>query len=129
MTAIPKSSSAKGPVCIECGEAFRGRIDKRFCSDGCRSSYHNRANGDETNFMRNINNILRKNRRIMAELNPDGKAYLHRDKLAEKGFKFSYFTNEYRTRSGKTYRFCYEQGYTEAENGYLTLVIRQEYVE
>jgi hypothetical protein len=129
MTATSKSSTIKGPVCIECGETFRGRIDKRFCSDSCRSSYHNRANGDETNFMRNINNILRKNRRIMAELNPDGKAYLHRDKLMEKGFKFSYFTNEYRTRAGKTYRFCYEQGYTEAENGYLTLVIRQEYVE
>lgn len=128
--AVPlKKSDTKGPSCLECGETIRGRVDKRFCSDGCRSNFHNRANSDETNFIRNINNVLRKNRRILAEMNTDGKTNIHRDKLLEKGFKFSYFTNEYRTRAGKVYRFCYEQGYLETDNGYLTLVIRQEYIE
>ncbi len=115
--------------CIECGEEFIGRADKRFCSPQCRSTFHNRQNSDQTNFIRNINNILRKNRRILAALNPEGKATVHRDKLVEAGFKFSYFTNEYRTKSGNVYRFCYEQGYTERDNGYIMLVIRQEYVE
>ncbi|HKK78693.1 MAG TPA: hypothetical protein VJ933_03650 [Phaeodactylibacter sp.] len=116
-------------TCVECGESFHGRADKKYCSAYCRSVHNNRRNRDFNNFMRNINNILRKNRRILADLNPKGKTRLHRDKLLEQGFKFSYFTNEYVTKSGRVYRFCYDQGYIETENGYLTLVVRQEYVE
>jgi hypothetical protein len=116
-------------TCQECGEAFTGRADKKFCSVQCRSSYNNRLNSDVTNFMRNINNILRKNRRILAEFNPNGKARIHRDKLLERGFRFSYFTNEYVTKSGNVYRFCYDQGYLEIEEGFLTLVVRKAYVD
>ena len=115
--------------CLECKEEFNGRADKRFCSDQCRSAHNNRLNSDANNFMRNVNNILRKNRRILAELNPKGKTKVHRDKLLEKGFKFSYFTNIYQTQAGKTYRFCYEQGYLPLDNHFYALVIRQEYVE
>jgi hypothetical protein len=115
--------------CNECGEAFMGRLDKRFCSDACRSTFHNRRNSDANNFVRNVNNILRKNRRILERLNARGKAYLHRDRLLAEGFQFNYFTNEYRTKSGNLYRFVYEQGYILKDDGYLTLVVRQEYVE
>lgn len=115
--------------CIECDEDMRGRQDKRFCSDQCRSAYHNKQNSDQTNFVRNINNILRKNRRILETFNPKGKANVHKDKLRDEGFKFAYFTNKYITQKGAVYHFVYEQGYIERENGYLTLVIRQEYVE
>jgi hypothetical protein len=116
-------------TCLECGDEFTGRSDKKFCTSDCRSSYNNRLNSDATNFMRNINNILRKNRRILAELNPDGKAKVHKDKLLDRGFKFSYFTNIYRTKQGKNYHFCYDQGYMDIDNGFLILVRRQSYVE
>ncbi len=116
-------------TCLECGEAFIGRADKKFCSDQCRSAHNNRLNKDATNFIRNINNILRKNRRILAELNPEGKITIHRDRLLERGFKFSYFTNEFRTKSGNVYHFCYDQGYLPLDNNYYTLVVRKEYVE
>jgi hypothetical protein len=49
-----------------------GREDKKFCSDGCRNN--NKINKDSTNFMRNINNKLRKNYRILSELNVEGKS-------------------------------------------------------
>lgn len=116
-------------VCVECQEEFQGRIDKKFCSDSCRSAYHNRLNGSVNNFVRSINNILRKNRRILAELNPEGKTTISRERLQELGFKFSYFTNEYQTRTGRIYKFCYDQGWIEQDNGYIMLVIRQEYVD
>jgi len=115
--------------CLECEDEFNGRADKKFCSDQCRSSFNNRLNSDVSNFMRNINNILRKNRRILADLNPHGKAKIHRDKLLEKGFKFSYFTNEYKTKSGKSYHFCYDQGYLAIDNNFYALVVKQSYVE
>ena len=115
--------------CLECGDPLTGREDKRFCSDQCRSAHHNKFNSDETNYIRNVNNTLRKNRRILLGLNPDGKTRVHRDKLLIKGFKFNYFTNEYVTRNGNTYRFCYDQGYMITEDDYVTLVIKKDYVE
>ena len=115
--------------CLECGDEFIGRADKKFCSPNCRSAYNNKLNSDATNFIRNINNILRKNRRILAALNPNGKMKIHRDKLIGEGFKFSYFTNIYQTKNGNTYYFVYDQGYLQLDDGWLALVVRQKYVE
>jgi len=79
--------------------------------------------------MRNVNNILRKNRRILISLNPDGKAKVPKAKLVNANFKFSYYTNTYTTKSGKTYYFCYEYGYLPIDYDYYALVIRQDYVD
>jgi hypothetical protein len=46
-----------------------------------------------------------------------------------KGFNFDYFTNVYRTKSGKVYYFCYEQGYLQLKDDYYALVIKSEYVD
>jgi hypothetical protein len=120
---------AKKRQCLECGEALTGRKDKKFCDADCRSAYNNQLNKNSNNTMRNINNILRRNRRILIELNPRGKAKVHRNKLIERGFQFNYFTNIYRTKAGKEYHFCYDYGYLELEDDFFTLVKRQEYVE
>jgi vacuolar-type H+-ATPase subunit B/Vma2 len=69
--------------CPECGEKIVGRIDKKFCSDGCRNAYNNRVNKDSKNLIRNINNRLRKNWRILEALNPDQKTKTTRTKLIQ----------------------------------------------
>ncbi|MBT8189300.1 MAG: hypothetical protein HKO89_08240 [Saprospiraceae bacterium] len=115
--------------CPECGETVRGRTDKKFCSAYCRTSFHNKKNSDSINYMRNVNNLLRKNRRILLKHNPGGKTKIRKSQLLKNGFNFNYFTNQYVTMKGKTYRFCYEQGYLDLENGYLALVQRNDYVE
>lgn len=118
-------------LCPECAEEFSGRSDKKFCSAPCRSAHHNRARAAELSFQRSINNILRHNRKVLAELNPDGKANVRRDRMIDRGFKFRYFTNEYRTRNGTLYHFCYDYGYRveEEEREWVLLIKRQEYVE
>ena len=80
--------------CLECGEKIFGRSDKKFCSDGCRNTYNNNQKKDTTNLMRNINNILRKNCRILDEINVDGKAKTTKSKLTALGFDFNYITQE-----------------------------------
>ena len=115
--------------CIECGDEFIGRADKKFCSDQCRSSYNNKLNSDRVNLVRNINNTLRKNRRILAKLNPTGKTTVVKTQLLEKGFNFNCFTNIYQTKTGNTYYFCYDFGYLEFKPGIYTLVKRQKYVD
>jgi hypothetical protein len=111
-------------TCLYCGKPLHGRSDKKFCDDQCRNSYNNQLNSDSSNYVRNINNILRKNRRIMEELNVDGKTKLSKTKLLEHGFNFNYFTNTLITKTGKTYYFCYEHGYLPIENDWYMLVIR-----
>ena len=115
--------------CLECGDNYDGRSDKKFCTDQCRTSYYNKQNTDQNKFMRNINNILRKNRRILEQLNPKGKTTISKTDLLDEGFKFAYFTNEYKTKTGKVYRFCYEHGYLELDNNMYALVFRKEYVD
>lgn len=114
--------------CLECQSPFFGRSDKKFCSELCRNSYNNLVNSDVTNLMRRVNNILRKNRRILKKLNPDGKATANKEKLLSLGFKLDYYTNTYTTRKGNTYYFCYDQGYLPLDNDYFTLVVKKEYI-
>ncbi len=112
--------------CAECGDVIKGRIDKKFCSDLCRNTHNNRQNSDTTNYVRNVTNILRKNRRILSALITDETAKTTKNKLIEKGFVFNYFTNTYVTRKGTTYYFCFEYGYLPLDNDFYFLVKRNE---
>jgi hypothetical protein len=115
--------------CKECGQVLNGRKDQKFCSDYCRNTYNNRQNEDATAYVRRINNILRKNRRILAAMNPTGKITVDGIRLAEEGFNFHYFTNIYETKKGSQYYFCYEQGYIKLDNDQYMLVHKQDYVK
>ncbi len=112
--------------CLDCGEPIFGRVDKKFCSDLCRNNYNNRQNSELSATMREVNTILRKNRRILSELNPGDKVTLHKDKLANIGFNFTYFTNTYVTQKGHIYYFVYEYGYLPLENNFYMIVVRDQ---
>lgn len=108
--------------CLECEEKITGREDKKFCCDGCRNAYNNRANKDTTNFMRTVNNRLRRNYRILNELNSAGKARIAKSKLTGKGFDFEFFTNVRETRTGIVYFFLYDQGYRPVSDEHYILI-------
>ena len=108
--------------CLECGEVVKGRIDKKFCSDYCRNSYNNKVNKDSKNLIRNINNRLRKNYKILSELNSTGKTKVSRTKLYDKGFDFQLFTSIYTTKKGSTYFYVYDEGYLALENELFLLI-------
>ncbi|MEZ0129805.1 hypothetical protein AB9T88_08580 [Flavobacterium sp. LBUM151] len=112
-------------TCLECSEKIVGREDKKFCSDSCRNAYNNKINKDSNNFMRNVNNKLRKNYRILSELNTEGKSKATRDKMINKGFDFDFFTNILQTKTGNTYYFLYDQGYRSLDNDYFMLVKKE----
>lgn len=123
---MEKKAKNEEKTCLECGGKIKGRADKKFCSDTCRIAYNNKLNSDETNYMKNVNNALRKNRRILIELNPTGKAKVSREKLVEKGFDFNHFTSTYTTRENAVYHYCYEQGYLQTEKNWYLLVVKKE---
>ena len=111
--------------CLECGEKVIGRIDKKFCSDYCRNSYNNKVDKDSKNLIRNTNNRLRKNYKILTEMNVSGKTKVNRRKLFDKGFDFKFITSIYTTKKGSIYFYVYDQGYLELENEWY-LLVKQE---
>lgn len=112
--------------CPECGDEIKGRVDKKFCSDMCRNSFNNKANSDNNNYVRNINNLLRKNRRLLEQYLIGEKTTLPKQKLLDKGFNFKYFTNLTHTKNNHTYYFCYEFGYLPLENDLILIVKRKQ---
>jgi hypothetical protein len=115
-------------TCLACGKKLKGRIDKKFCDDFCRNNYNNQAKGGDNNLVRNINNALRKNRRILSDALPETEemAKITRDRLLQLGFQFKYMTHTYTNKKGNIYYFCYEYGYLPLENNWYLLVRRKE---
>jgi predicted nucleic acid-binding Zn ribbon protein len=114
--------------CVSCGKPVKGRSDKKFCDDYCRAAYNNDLKSAANNNIRNVNNALGKNRRILETLLPEGEATAKasKDKLIEKGFQFKYHTNLYKAKNGNTYFYCYEYGYLPLENNWYLIVKREE---
>ena len=114
--------------CLACDKPLKGRADKKFCDDYCRNAYNNQLKSISNNNIRNINNTLGKNRRILESLLPekDETAKANKEKLQRLGFNFKYITHTYITKTGKTYLYCYEYGYLPLDNDWYLIVKRKE---
>ena len=122
--------SAEIKTCLACSKPLKGRIDKKFCDDYCRNNYNNRqkARGIHSSLVRNINNALLKNRKILEVILPENEetAKANKEKMQRLGFQFKYMTHHYTTKTGKTYFYCYDYGYLPLENDWYLIVKRKE---
>ena len=109
-------------LCLECGAEVIGRSDKKFCDDACRNTYNNKLDVGDKNLVRNINNRLKKNYKILSEINTAGKTKTTKQFLEQKGFNFNYFTSIYTTQKGAVYYYCYNQGYLLLDKDVVLLV-------
>ncbi|MBS1738860.1 MAG: hypothetical protein JSS98_20075 [Bacteroidetes bacterium] len=116
------------PVCLNCNKTLKGRTDKKFCDDYCRNTYNNQLKADKNNLVRNVNNALGKNRRILDSLFKinEETSKTTKEKLLQKGFQFKYITQLYTNKKGNVYYFCYDIGYLPLENDWYLLVKRKE---
>lgn len=116
--------------CLCCGKAVKGRSDKKFCDDYCRNSYNNqqKAKTNHSSYVRNINNALLKNRRILETLkyNKDSHIRIHKEKLSLLGFCFKYITHLFTNKEGKTYFWCYDYGYLPLDHDWYLIVRKKE---
>ena len=121
-------SEAPLKTCQACNKSIRGRTDKKFCDDYCRNAFNNKIKADSNNTVRNINNALRKNRRILQELLPINEKMIktNMEKLLERGFLFKYITHTYTNPKGNVYNFCFEYGYLPLENNSFLIVKQKE---
>ena len=108
--------------CLQCLRPLTGRSDKKYCGEYCRNSYNNKANSDTTNYVRNISNILRRNRRILEGVLSLEKTTVQKQVLVDKGFNFNYNTGYTTTKDSNVYVYCYEYGYLQLSNEQVLVV-------
>ncbi len=74
--------------------------------------------------MRNVNNILRRNRRILKKLfPPSGETVrITKQKLDSKGFLPEYFTHTTTNKNGRMYYCCYDYAYQQLKSGGCVIV-------
>ena len=116
-------------TCLQCGKPLRGRVDKKFCDDYCRANHNNQLKADATNYVRNVNHALGKNRRILEDLLPAGEKMTKttKEKLLHHGFSFRYITHKFTNKHGSTYYYCYDHGYLPLDDErYLIVFWREE---
>jgi hypothetical protein len=117
--------------CLNCEGMIKGRADKKYCTDQCRAQYNN------TKMMmvappiciKNINTILKRNRRILEEIIDDTrnqKSKVLSRYLYEKGYNFHFQTHMHTAKTGLIYFFCYEYGYTQLDKD-RCMVIKKEH--
>ena len=113
--------------CLACDKKLSGRADKKFCNDYCRNSYNNEMKSANSPIVRNINNALIKNRRILEGLlGGEETIKKPKEKFLSQGFQFKYTTHTYTNKKGNTYFFCYEYGYLPLDNDWYLVVRRKE---
>lgn len=113
--------------CLHCNTVLHGRADKKFCDDSCRSTYYFESGRTGKDIVRTTNAILKKNRQILKDLTPTGKAKLAIHKLTEQGFNFDFFTGIYETNKGDRYYYCYDMGYLILSEKLILLVTKDGY--
>lgn len=112
-------------TCLECSSRLKGRLDKKFCDDNCRSAYHNKNNRGDKEITKEINAVLRKNRLILKELYEKTKAEsfeVDKITLLRKGFEFNYLTQIQPVFANQMANYCYEFGYRELNEGKIILI-------
>jgi hypothetical protein len=113
-------------ACPQCGEKVIGRTDKKFCSTQCRNSFNNKVRSESEKQIIDINRILRKNRKILQQFNPEGRTTIRKSHLMDMGFDFKYHTHTFSSSKGNLYKFCYEFGYLEIHDPLKILIINEQ---
>lgn len=103
--------------CTRCGKPLKGRSDKKFCNDDCRSDYHNELRRARDKQLRAVNRILSSNWKILSAALREGLREVPAEDLAARNFNFKiYTTSRCRFPVGRTY-WCYNCAYRISRRG------------
>ncbi len=97
-------------ICLNCKQPLFGRRDKKFCNDFCRNNYNNQLNRDRVEVVRNTNNRLRKNYRILEKIIEAKKRSVSKTELHFLDFDFNFITEVVETKTDSI-RYVYDLGY------------------
>lgn len=119
-------------TCRNCENLLIGRSDKCFCDAYCRNSFNNQNKADDERMIQQTNSIIRKNRRILKTLCPQGKSIVRKEVLDQMGYRFKFYTDTFHSSKGGTYYLCYDFGFTamyEGSTQKALIINRQDYMD
>lgn len=95
--------------CSECNKVLVGRIDKKFCTDQCRTSYNNKPENRSNDTIRNINRVLVNNRRILESIvGNKSEVRTSRVMLISRGYEPEFCTHQLLKEDGTAKTGCYD---------------------
>jgi len=119
-------------LCLNCKSELHGRVDKKYCSEYCKSNFNYVLNKNKAvSLFKSIDQQLKLNRRLLRDFNKAGKATVRMEKIVAAGFNPKYFTHYWKNKKGDVYLFCYEFGFlkrTENNKSKYILVEWQDYM-
>ncbi len=98
--------------CWVCKEPLFGRVDQKFCSDSCRSHFHNLKNQSKNRDFYKIHKTLQSNYRILRSYLYDHRLTTDVGELRRRGFMRNCITEvdgDFKTENPKYY--LYDIGY------------------
>lgn len=112
--------------CPQCKKIIKGRADKKFCSKSCSNLFHyEKRKIILPKEVKHINNILLKNRKILASIfenKKQNKIMISKLKLTQLGFNFDHITGFYINRKQKMYKYIYHFAWMEFSNQDVMLI-------
>lgn len=110
--------------CIQCGDEFRGRADKKYCSVDCKNIYNYNRRKETQSVTEEIDKILHRNREILTTIMGPKRMRMKipRLELERMGFNFKYITSYYVNTSKKTYHYVYEFAWMEFSDQKVMIV-------
>lgn len=98
--------------CLQCGEPLEQgvRSDKKFCSCGCRNSYHNKTQHNSRVIRHRITAAINRNYDVLTRLLRMGVTAMSIPDLAQMGFKPEYITSFFK-KGGRTECRCFDMKY------------------
>ncbi len=96
--------------CKLCENQVKGRSDKVFCSNKCKSTYHSKLNKVTNIATARIDTILHRNRSILLEIlgKNTRQKKVTRDLLDNKNFHYNYITHYHVNKQGKFVNYVYD---------------------
>lgn len=117
--------------CPTCSAIVKGRTDKIFCSNKCKSIAQYEQRQENEAFFLKVEKQLRINRKILKRYNKSGFTTIRQAILADEGFNPKFFTHYWKNQKGDVYLFVYEYGFLskkENQKEKYVLVTWQDYM-
>lgn len=118
-------------TCGECGKNLTGRSDKKFCDAYCRNRYNNQHKSEDEQYIQLVNTRIRKNRKILKALSPEGKATVRKEVLDQMGFDYRYFSGIFKSKL--VYYLVYDYAFAPIHDSKgvekAVIVQRQDYMD
>ena len=104
-------------TCPVCDASIKGRVDKVFCSETCKSSDQYEKRLEKDKFYLQVDRQLKQNRKILKKYSRTGMTSLRREVLHNDGFNPNFFTHYWKNNQDDVYLFSYDYGILKLKDG------------